>query len=278
MFILGQATPTYAREDDPNKDFIIGVVIARGGESHESLGSIKHFPGIDAVWGYSAVTNRGIVGVADIAFNGVSTFVRSPFDECNEIELSLYSPNMPWPYGRPVVVQDDDGSWSKNSPEAAIDILIELEEQCPETNRITFNVSPHNFGELGWSGGYNGTGAEWLSEAIGFYISKTGKSFPHIVGVILSENTGADKYPIAQQAVDYLKVKELYDIQEMWVTYLNVKHGNRDDWVNALEISTQFDAVFVATIWKQCYRALYCNGQLTLAGEEFLKFLERMSH
>ena len=267
LFIFG-VLPGYAQEKEPTEK-PIGVVII---DEKIAPSIIAKFPGITHVWGYSHITNRNIENITDIAWNEVSTMVSSAYSSCNEIELTFHSPNMPFPYGQPIMERDEQGKWSINSPEAAIDLLLELEKECPDTKRIVFTTSPHDFCD--WPGGYCGTGAEYLDEALGYYEEVTGNEFPHVVGIVLSENNSKDEYPIAYQAGDYYNVKLKYDV-EMWVMYLNVKYGNEQEWKDALQLGSWFDGMFVATITSpsSCFRSLYCNGSYTVSGEALMEYL-----
>jgi len=62
------------------------------------------------------------------------------------------------------------------------------------------------------------------------------------------------------------------------VTYLNLKHGTYDDWMDTLSmVSENFDAVFVASPVNRansCYRDLWCKGELTVAGQAIADFLD----
>ena len=218
------------------------------------------FPGVQYAYSYNNQL-PDIEGIQNIAFHPTFESV----DKCSDYMLSLYSPNMPAPEGHPFL---NDEGW--NSPHAAVEEFLKIEAKCPDSTHIVFNVSPHAFPMT--ETGYARQGVYWLMSALDYYYTKTGHKFPHIVGVILSENDQHDKYPIYRQAGDFWFVKFTYNVP-MWATFVNSKEGEKNDWEYALYVSQWFDVAFPAMISKDCYRSLYCDDDYTVGGKAVINWI-----
>jgi hypothetical protein len=278
-------------------DFIWGVVI---GEKQSFATNVEFFPGVQYAWGYMDPDFEINSSVDVLPWIAASTFSKPMIRACPAIALYQYSPNMYAGPGHPFVSQDANGRWTANNPMMAVADLMEFEQRCHETTIVWGSVSPHDYCKYSdWarsSGQFCGTGAEYGDVIFKLYEAAAGREFPHIWGVILSQNTDQDDYPIRQQLDDYLAVAVEHDIEDVWVTYFNIKgdvdqgyKADPDEWRENLDYARQrVDAIFVAHIrapkWlrnitNDCFRSLRCNTSETdysgysVSGEVFFDLL-----
>ena len=179
--------------------------------------------------------------------------------------IVFHSPNAPPPIGYPIVNMSD-----------AVDKLIYVEKQCPGSRLIVGSVSPHDYRPR--RGAY-GKGADWLGEFVALYERETGRDFAHALGVVLSENNHADEYPIRDQLADYMVIKERHNV-DIVVTFFNLKHGSYSEWLDSLSLVWPVvDGLFIyapqsSPSHPPCYRSLICNGELTIAGQAVVDFMD----
>jgi len=275
IFIFG-VLPGFAGTDAPRKP--IGLAVWNTGTIYYDVSVLPEF---DYMWSYRG--NYQInAGAPTIPYFMWGTFQHYDL-VCDTYIMVFHSPNARQPVGHPIM-ERIDGVWV-NSPKLAVQKLLEVEQACPNSTLIVGQMSPHNYYSNN-NGSYPGTGAEWANGFLSEYEIVTGTAFPHYLGIILSENTEADVYPIWKQLADYVTLAHQHDVR-LWTSFINCKYCDYQEWRNILDLAyDNTDAVFVfanrppkvsveywGSSWR-CYRSLICDGHLTVAGQAVTDFIQ----
>jgi hypothetical protein len=279
-------TDVQAQETEPhhNRDIEVGLVVGHRPLFHDS---IKHFPGVDKIaWTYAGYWQSTRPELADwemIPYHDQGTYRNRRVNHCAPRMFVLHSPNMAYPHGYYASFDD------------AVQIVLDVAEQCPDAELLVGNASPHNYCLYGHNLPFCGTGAQWADRFLDTWERETKTLFPYTLSVILSENHSNDDYPIRLQAIDNMLVAQTHNVDRVVVSYFGSKHGGYTDTYNGLVLveSLGYDAVFVSSPrghtynryyvkngqvhWLSCHRALLCgvmNPKYTPAGLALLDFLD----
>ena len=260
-----------AQESDPDKP--IGVVVWNTSTFHQDLFLL---PNLDYYYSYSGYLDLG-VDVEVVSYYMSGTFHKFEL-VCTDVIMVLHHPNSSR-VGHAVTEYDQVSGRHVSSPRLAAEMIHHIELECPSSVIIGINASPHDWFNKA-PGSFNGLGPEYTDRVLTEYEELYGRTYPHYVGISLSENGDLSgkqpgEYVIEDQLSDYKSVASKHGV-ELWTSYINCKECSRDRWDHILSIAYEgTEGLFVANNHSRhgCYRGLVCNGYLTSGGQAFLEFV-----